>query len=631
MASTSTFVIAKENKLINKVKKLNTEKLIEFLSEEIQLDECDLDIIREKKVSGRAFIKLTEDKLEEWGIADGSVLAIADFVEELRGEECEFSKQRKVEDKDIITPLATRVKYIFHISGLTISYACMDPPILWTPAADAWKEGLAHLLGPITVSVILLMNILSALTSYFDETYVDNWSHIDCLEYLAKVCPHLTSEDRIEILESYKAKLRSISSSQSMLQKSRMKAFKLVEAADRSFKRNEVTLFFEELDTKVDTNATNNLANATNNLANAKGNLLQSKLKVHAYNNIINPESGEDLMTSRKRKHEEEENGLKTPPLRSPLNEDALSTLNKRQMSDEKVIQYLNSMEQSLKYNQVTVQTPSLWTESLKSYINNVLEKPGDEFKMEIMRKIEGDEGNKFRLYCEKILMDFYNLVDVFPNLSRKIGERKYIIQNISSLFKFYESTFGDFHFDWIETHWPASKLTKSRTYSGIVKVDARGVRVFDDKEIFHIKASDLPSLSSSQHRHAVNDATKSIHTDILNLIAILLDHLRVPVENATEIKVFSLQAIEYRVSLYSLNMLKDGTFLTSELYSTLLPFSLDAISKYKGILYMMAIFHEEVTKQMSIMKKIDLIDHNEESTVRDVLKIPKALKDLLL
>jgi uncharacterized ubiquitin-like protein YukD len=73
---------------ISKVKRLNTEKLIEFLSEEIQLDEDDLDIIREKKVSGRAFIKLTEDKLEEWGVADGSVLAILDFVEELRGEGC---------------------------------------------------------------------------------------------------------------------------------------------------------------------------------------------------------------------------------------------------------------------------------------------------------------------------------------------------------------------------------------------------------------------------------------------------------------------------------------------------------------------------------------------------------------
>jgi len=65
--------------------------------------------------------------------------------------------------------------------------------------------------------------------------------------------------------------------------------------------------------------------------------------------------------------------------------------------------------------------------------------------------------------------------VDVFPNLSRKIGERKYIVQNVFSLFKFYESTFGNLYFDWIETHSPASKLTKSRTYSGIVKVDAKG------------------------------------------------------------------------------------------------------------------------------------------------------------
>ncbi|CAG8771432.1 20092_t:CDS:2, partial [Racocetra fulgida] len=52
---------------------LNTKKLIKFLSEEIQLYEDDLDIICEKK-------------LEEWGIADGSVLAIVDFIKELRGE-----------------------------------------------------------------------------------------------------------------------------------------------------------------------------------------------------------------------------------------------------------------------------------------------------------------------------------------------------------------------------------------------------------------------------------------------------------------------------------------------------------------------------------------------------------------
>ncbi|CAB4408186.1 unnamed protein product [Rhizophagus irregularis] len=292
-------------------------------------------------------------------------------------------------------------------------------------------------------------------------------------------------------------------------------------------------------------------------------------------------------------------------------NEDSLShTPNKRKMNDERIVQYLNSMNQSLKYNQVTVQRPSLWTESLDTYIDNVLKELKDTFKSDIMRNIE-DKDNRFRLYCEKILMDFYNMVDIFPNLSRKVGERKYIIQNISSLFKFYEVTFGNVSFDWIESHSPASKLTKSPTNSGIVKVDISGVRLFDDKEIFH---------------------AESLHTDILNLIAILLDHLRVLVEDATKVKVFSLQVIEYRMTLYSLNMLNDGTFLTSELYSTLLPFSLDAISKYKGILYLMAVLHEEITKQISIMKDFDLaVHHNGKSIVRDVLKIPKGLKELLI
>ncbi|PKY19652.1 hypothetical protein RhiirB3_432759 [Rhizophagus irregularis] len=273
-------------------------------------------------------------------------------------------------------------------------------------------------------------------------------------------------------------------------------------------------------------------------------------------------------------------------------NEDSLShTPNKRKMNDERIVQYLNSMNQSFK--------------ELK-----------DTFKSDIMRNIE-DKDNS------------YNMVDIFPNLSRKVGERKYIIQNISSLFKFYEVTFGNVSFDWIESHSPASKLTKSPTNSGIVKVDISGVRLFDDKEIFHAEVS-------AHHRHhqviMLLTAKKSLHTDILNLIAILLDHLRVLVEDATKVKVFSLQVIEYRMTLYSLNMLNDGTFLTSELYSTLLPFSLDAISKYKGILYLMAVLHEEITKQISIMKDFDLaVHHNGKSIVRDVLKIPKGLKELLI
>ncbi|CAJ0906675.1 7921_t:CDS:10 [Entrophospora sp. SA101] len=125
------------------------------------------------------------------------------------------------------------------------------------------------------------------------------------------------------------------------------------------------------------------------------------------------------------------------------------------------IVQYLDAMRKLLKYDQVVVQRPPVWTESLNTYIDNVL-------KSEIMQKIDGDEYNMFRLYST------IWSIDIFPNFSRKIGERKYIVQNISSLFKFYEVTFGNMCFDWIESHSPASKLTKTLTNSGIVKVDIR-------------------------------------------------------------------------------------------------------------------------------------------------------------
>ncbi|RHZ45500.1 hypothetical protein Glove_673g10 [Diversispora epigaea] len=283
-----------------------------------------------------------------------------------------------------------------------------------------------------------------------------------------------------------------------------------------------------------------------------------------------------------------------TPPPR-PQSDVLLYTPNKRHMHDEKVISYLDVMKQSLKYNQVHVQTPSMWTK-VEGYLENALKKSGEDFKEAIMLKIEGDNENKLRLYCKKILMDFYNLVDVFPTLSRKIGERKYII----------------------ESHSLSAKLTKSSTSTGIVKLDAKGIRSFDDKEIWHMEVVGSPL--SPKTGHAVGDTKKSLHSDILNLVSLLLDHLDVPVKTATNIKVFSLQAIGYRITLYSLNITDDGSFLASELASAIIPFSFEE-----------TFFQDEFIKQLSIMQELDFnINHNEGATIQDILRIPKSLQDLL-
>ncbi|CAG8738835.1 19381_t:CDS:2, partial [Dentiscutata erythropus] len=144
-----------------------------------------------------------------------------------------------------------------------------------------------------------------------------------------------------------------------------------------------------------------------------------------------------------------------------------------------------------------------------------------------------------------------------------------------------YETTFGNITFDWIESHSTSAKLTKSHTSLGIVKFDVKGIRLFDDKEIWHMEVTGPPSTTIMNH--VIGDTKKSLHSDILNLVAILLEHLDVPVKVATNIKVFSLQAIGYRITLYSLNIMDDGSFLASEFASA-----------------------DEVVKQLSIMQEPD-------------------------
>ena len=67
------------------------------------------------------------------------------------------------------------------------------------------------------------------------------------------------------------------------------------------------------------------------------------------------------------------------------------------------------------------------------------------------------------------------------------------------------------------------------------------------------MSGSPLPS----SHDHAVGDTKKSLHIDILNLIAILLDHLRVSIENASEVKVYSLQVVGKYPKCHFLNKYK--------------------------------------------------------------------------
>ncbi|CAG8477432.1 13143_t:CDS:2 [Dentiscutata heterogama] len=245
---------------------------------------------------------------------------------------------------------------------------------------------------------------------------------------------------------------------------------------------------------------------------------------------------------------------------------------------------------------------PSVWTPGLEEYLDSVLKETGNNFKTRLYVK-KPDE--LFQLYCEKILVDFYHLVDIHHKIDRKIGERKFIIYQISSIFKFYETTFFTLEFDWIESHSHSSKITKSETNSGIVKVDAKAIRNSDGLEIWHMEVAGGPSDATD--KQTLGDTKKTIRTDILNLIEVLRNHIDCNVQHATKIKVFCTLVVGTRMTLYSLSMLPDGRFLSVELATAPIPFS----------------FH---VKQEELMGEINRSVIRSEKTVRDVLKIPEGI-----
>ncbi|CAG8557486.1 301_t:CDS:10 [Gigaspora rosea] len=258
---------------------------------------------------------------------------------------------------------------------------------------------------------------------------------------------------------------------------------------------------------------------------------------------------------------------------------------------------------------------PAVWSHALEKYVDNSLKETGKKFKTAVQVEVPNEP---FRLYCEKVLLDFYNLVDVNSTMDRNISERKFITYQISSILKFYERTFLNLNFDWIESYASSTKITKSATNSGIVKVDSKATRYSDGQEVWHMEVAGGPCKTTDLH--TLGDTKKTMRMDVLNLIGILRNHFDCDIKLATKIKVT-------RMTLYALNMHPDGRFLSSELATALIPFSFHGRNQYKALLRMMAIFHDEITKQEELMGEIERsVLRSKGTTVRHVLKIPDEL-----
>ena len=72
---------------VQEVRKWNRGQVIENLQKIVNLEEDEIQILRKKRISGKSFLGLTEEKLEQFGLEFGPASEIAEFVKAINGDE----------------------------------------------------------------------------------------------------------------------------------------------------------------------------------------------------------------------------------------------------------------------------------------------------------------------------------------------------------------------------------------------------------------------------------------------------------------------------------------------------------------------------------------------------------------
>ncbi len=81
------------------VKDFNTEELIDYLGrKDLKLDEDDIKILRKEKIAGRSFLRLTEEKLERYGMKGGPATVLVEFIEGLSQKLRNYSSLKTLDD-----------------------------------------------------------------------------------------------------------------------------------------------------------------------------------------------------------------------------------------------------------------------------------------------------------------------------------------------------------------------------------------------------------------------------------------------------------------------------------------------------------------------------------------------------
>ncbi|CAG8594151.1 5960_t:CDS:10, partial [Ambispora leptoticha] len=189
--------------------------------------------------------------------------------------------------------------------------------------------------------------------------------------------------------------------------------------------------------------------------------------------------------------------------------------------------------------------------------------------------------------------------------IERHASERKFLVEQVSIIFKYIEYVIGLMTFHWIEKHMMFTKALQfvyepdkqTTTY----KVDALAVAKITQREFATIEASGGPSMQDRQH--TLEDTEKTLLEGAEMLQGTLQQYLDASVETAMKLKFYTMQIIVDRIVLVEISMYI-SCFKAVEVRSARWPFSWNFVGEYMHIFELIAYF-KQLYEQEEVMKII--------------------------
>ncbi|PKK62681.1 hypothetical protein RhiirC2_855502 [Rhizophagus irregularis] len=236
-------------------------------------------------------------------------------------------------------------------------------------------------------------------------------------------------------------------------------------------------------------------------------------------------------------------------------------------------------------------------------------------------------DGDRFLFFVRYALLDFVSKFKfMMPKvLDRDMLERSYIIEVLSPILLAFRKAFPDVKYMWVEKDVRSIKEanTMFKSNLGERKTDLLILRLSDARELLNVEVSGPPYKSTK--KHTVGDVKKLLIMAVCSLNRLLGNNLNCNIEDAKNVKTYSIQVIGDRLTLFSVSLADKMKYLAVELVSCIVPFAFDAITCYMRIFNFFAVIRNEFVEQEKLQKKIRsfIPGNNCSENLREWLHLP--------